>query len=171
VFHDLKSAVMRLLDSVSSGVRMIALADFAVTVTDAKATARWWQEKLGFGVHTVGQPGGHAIMVAPPGERFLIHLCEGFEGVEPGNTGIAFMTDDIHGTVQHMEAGGVTFVDPLKIEDWGGSAKFADPDGNVFWLLGASSDFIRDEISRRAVAPTATQVKPSATKGRPKRRS
>ena len=66
---------------------MIAISDVAVTVSDANAAAQWWREKLGFETHTIGGPEGHAVMVAPPGERFLIHLCEGIETVDPGNTG------------------------------------------------------------------------------------
>ncbi len=128
---------------------MIALADCAITVTDAKAAARWWSETLGFAVHTVGS-GGHAIMVAPPGDRFVLHLCEGFGSVEPGNSGIAFVTDDIEGLVRRMEASGVQFPEPLKQESWGGMAKFADPDGNVFWLMGAPTAFIRAQTRAKA---------------------
>jgi predicted enzyme related to lactoylglutathione lyase len=134
---------------------MIALADVAVTVNDSKASASWWTEKLGFAVYTLDGPGGHAVLVAPPGERFVIHLCEGFEPVEPGNTGIAFMSDDIEAMVRRMEAAGVMFTEPLRKTEWGGSAKFADPDGNVFWLVGAPSAFIRRETRRKASRPRA----------------
>ncbi len=134
---------------------MIAIADCAVTVTDARASARWWQEKLGFDVHTVGGgEGGHALMVAPPDDRFVLHLCEGFEPVAPGNTGIAFMTDEIEALVGRMQAAGVEFPEPLRVESWGGMAKFADPDGNVFWLLGAPAEFVRGERDRVAKAPS-----------------
>jgi len=129
---------------------MIAISDVAVTVTDAMAAARWWNEKLGFETHTIGSPGGHAVLVAPPGERFLIHLCEGIEKVEPGNTGIGFVTDELEGLVQRLTLAGVVFAEPLRKEEWGGMAKFQDPDGNVFWLLGASPDFLRQETERRA---------------------
>ncbi len=128
---------------------MIALADCAVAVSDAKASARWWQEKLGFAVHVVGG-GDHAVMVAPPGDRFILHLCEGFESVQPGNSGIAFVTDDIDGLVRRMRSAGVPFPEPLKKESWGGMAKFADPDGNVYWLLAAPTSFVRKETTRRA---------------------
>ena len=134
---------------------MLALADVAVTVKDAQAAARWWQDTLGFGVFTVGAPGGHAIMVAPPGERFVLHLCEGFAPVEPGNTGIAFVTDEIDSLVQRMERAGVNFTEPLRNNDRGAGAKFTDPDGNIFWLLGAPTTFIRQQIDRRATAPPA----------------
>ncbi len=128
---------------------MIALADLAVVVSDAAASARWWNEKLGFAVHTVGGS-GHALMVAPPGDRFVLHLCEGIAPVEPGNSGIAFMTDDLEQLVLKMRAAGVEFPEPLQRQSWGASAKFADPDGNIFWLLGAPAAFVRSEAALRA---------------------
>ena len=131
---------------------MIAVSDVAVTVRDANASAAWWHEKVGFEVHTIGAPGGHAVMVAPPGDRFVLHLCQGIEPVEPGNTGIGFVTDDLEDLVRRMEASGVRFTEPLRKESWGGMAKFCDPDGNVFWLLGAPAQFIRTETQRIAGA-------------------
>lgn len=155
---------------------MLTLADVAVTVTNAKTSADWWVQNLGFGVHTVGEPGGHAIMVAPPGDHFVLHLCEGFEPVEPGNTGIAFVTDAIETLVARMVAGGVRFPQPLTRESWGAMAKFADPDGNVFWLLEAPTAFIRAESVRRApLARPArhARARPAAARARrarPRRR-
>jgi catechol 2,3-dioxygenase-like lactoylglutathione lyase family enzyme len=131
---------------------MLAISDVAIVVTNARASAAWWAEKVGFAVHTIGGPDGHAVMVAPPGERFVLHLCEGIAPVEPGNSGIGFVTDEIDAIVRRMVASGVTFVEPLKRESWGGSAKFRDPDGNIFWLLGAPLPFIRRETRRRAPA-------------------
>jgi catechol 2,3-dioxygenase-like lactoylglutathione lyase family enzyme len=148
---------------------MIALADCAIVVTNAKESARWWKEKVGFGVHEVGS-GGHAVMVAPPGDRFVLHLCEGFGAVEAGNSGIAFVTDEIETMVKGMEAAGVAFPEPLTKESWGSFAKFADPDGNIFWLMEAPRAFIRKEISLRA--PSGRRRPPSSRKAvrRPKRR-
>lgn len=131
---------------------MLALADCAVTVTSAERSSRWWAETMGFAVHTVGGS-GHAVMVAPPGDRFVLHLCEGIEPVEPGNSGIAFVTDEIDALVDRMRSAGVRFPEPLAKKTWGSSAKFADPDGNVFWLLGAPTKFIRAEMGRRAPRP------------------
>ena len=136
---------------------MIALADCAVTVSDTANATRWWVEKLGFQVHKVGN-GEHSVMVAPPGDRFVLHLCAGFEPVEPGNTGIAFMTDDIEGLVGRMVAAGVQFTQPLTKESWGAMAKFADPDGNIYWLMGAPAAFVRQERERRA--PSAERPAP-----------
>ena len=134
---------------------MLALADVAVTVSNTEESARWWREVVGFATHTIGQPGGHAVMVAPPGERFVLHLCEGFEPVEPGNTGVAFVTDELESLVARWETAGVRFVEHDRVSHGGGSAKFADPDGNVFWLLGAPRGFIREQMDKRATTPTA----------------
>jgi catechol 2,3-dioxygenase-like lactoylglutathione lyase family enzyme len=128
---------------------MLAIADVAVVVSNAKASARWWRENLGFSTHTIGGS-GHAVLVAPPGERLVLHLCEGFAPVEPGNTGIAFLTDDMDSTVARMANGAVKFPDPPKKEAWGRSAKFADPDGNVFWLLEVPTSMVRATLKSRA---------------------
>jgi catechol 2,3-dioxygenase-like lactoylglutathione lyase family enzyme len=129
---------------------MLALADVAVPVSNAQKSAEWWERTLGFSTHRIGGPTSHAIQVAPPGDRFILHLCEGFAPVEPGNSGIAFVSDDAEGLVRSMEAKGVRFAQPFQKTDWGGSAKFEDPDGNVFWLLAAPTEFIRGEVDRRA---------------------
>lgn len=125
-------------------VRMMAFADVAVSVTDANAASRWWSEKMGFRAHRV-HGSDHALVVAPPGERFLLHLCEGFEPVEAGNTGIAFLTDKLDAELARMRAAGVRIV-----EHEGATAKFADPDGNVFWLVGAPAPLIRETLALRA---------------------
>jgi predicted enzyme related to lactoylglutathione lyase len=128
---------------------MIAIADVAVVVSDAKASAKWWEENLGFSSYTIGGT-GHATLVAPPGDRFVLHLCEGFAPLEPGNTGIAFVTDEMDAMVARMAQGGVEFPEPPKKEKWGAMAKFADPDGNIFWLLEAPTSMVRDTLNSRA---------------------
>lgn len=133
---------------------MLALADVPVVVSNAKESAKWWQEKMGFAAHLVGGH-EHAVMVAPPGDRFLLHLCEGFAPLEPGDTGIAFMTDEIQALCERMEGSGVRFAQPLQRTEFGGMAKFQDPDGNVFWLLGAPGSFIQGELSRVAGSRSA----------------
>ena len=139
--------------------KMIALADCAVAVSNAKEAAEWWRDKLGFAAHAVGK-GPHAVMVAPPGDKFVLHLCEGFEAVQPGNSGVGFVTDDIDGLVRGMESYGVEFPEPLKKESWRGLAKFADPDGNIFWLMEAPPSVIRQEAHRRAPAPRRASRRP-----------
>ena len=129
---------------------MLALADVAVTVTNARTSAQWWKEKVGFAIHTIEGPAGHAVMIAPPGDRFVIHLCEGFEPVESGNTGVAFVSDELPTLVDRMQRAGVRFTEPPNLSGPRGVAKFADPDGNVFWLLGAPQETIIRETGRRA---------------------
>jgi lactoylglutathione lyase len=148
---------------------MIVLSDCAVTVSNAKQAAQWWTEKLGFAVHTVGQ-GGHAVMVAPPGDKFVLHLCEGFGPVEPGNSGVGFVTDELEPLVARMQASGVRFAEPLTKTSWGGFAKFEDPDGNVYWLMGAAAAFVRAEGKRRApgrAAPRRPGGRRKNSSGRP----
>lgn len=131
---------------------MLALADVAIVVSNARSSARWWEETMGFRSHTIGS--GHALLVAPPGERFVLHLCEGVAPLEPGDTGIAFLSDEIDRDCGRMASKGVTFPEPLHEEKWGKRAKFADPDGNVFWLLGVPTSMVRATLASRAPAST-----------------
>ncbi|MFI5414269.1 MAG: VOC family protein [Candidatus Lutacidiplasmatales archaeon] len=140
---------------------MIALADVAVVVSNAKSSAKWWKKNLGFPSLNLGGS-GHATLVAPPGDRFVLHLCEGFAPVEPGDTGIAFVTDGMDALVARMRKGAVDFPVPPKKEPWGAMAKFADPDGNIFWLLEVPTAMVRSTLRSRA---------PDATRARPKRRA
>jgi catechol 2,3-dioxygenase-like lactoylglutathione lyase family enzyme len=128
---------------------LIAIADVAIVVSNAKASARWWVKNLGFSTYTVGGA-GHAILVAPPGDRFVLHLCEGFAPLEPGDTGIAFVTDEMDAVVSRMTQGGVRLPEPPKKEAWGKSTKFADPDGNIFWLIEVPSAIVRATLNSRA---------------------
>lgn len=145
---------------------MIALADVAVVVSNAKASAKWWTKNLGFSTYTVGGT-GHAILVAPPGDRFVLHLCEGFAPLEPGDTGIAFLTDEMNATVARMAKGAVEFPEPPRKEAWGTMAKFADPDGNIFWLLEAPPPMVRATANSRA--PRQKRTSPNRRVRRRKR--
>jgi len=132
---------------------MIDLADVAVVVANAKAAARWWTKNLGFATFTLGGR-GHAILVAPPGDRFVLHLCEGFAPLEPGDTGIAFVTDAIEPLIERLQRGSVRFPEPITRESWGVHAKFADPDGNIFWLLQAPRAMVRSTRGTKALPPS-----------------
>ena len=145
---------------------MIALADVAVVVSNAKASAKWWVKNLGFATYTI--PGaGHAVLVAPPRDRFVLHLCEGFAPLEPGDTGIAFVTDEMDALLARMAQGAVRFPEPPKKEAWGTTAKFADPDGNIFWLLEVPTPLVRATLNSRA----PSRQRPSAkSRARPRKR-
>lgn len=148
---------------------MIALADVAVVVSDAKKSAAWWEEKLGFASFTLGGEGGHAVLVAPPGERFVLHLCAGFAPLEPGNTGIAFVSDDVKGLAKRLMAKGVRFPEPPVEEAWGARAKFEDPDGNLFWLVGAPTEFVKRTLALKAPAAKRATKKARAGAERTKK--
>ena len=111
---------------------MLNFTSAAVVVKDAKKSAKWYQEKLGFEIRS-GE--GHWITVAPKGSPIAFHLCEGFYPLEPGNTGFSFMSKDVAKDEKSLRAKGVEFTQPTKKEDWGTYAMFKDPDGNVFWLM------------------------------------
>ncbi|MCI4325580.1 MAG: VOC family protein [Thermoplasmata archaeon] len=142
---------------------MIALADVAIVVSNAKSTAKWWTKNLGFATTTIGGR-GHAVLVAPPGDRFVLHLCEGFAPLEPGDTGIAFVTDELDALVTRMRKGAVKFPEPLHRESWGAMAKFADPDGNIFWLFEMPTKMVR--ATARSRAPSRPKPPARSTKRR-----
>jgi len=145
---------------------MIALADVAVVVSNAEASARWWKKHLGFDSYTIGGVSGHAVLVAPPGDKFVLHLCEGFAPLEPGDTGIAFVTDEMDALVGRMVRRSVRFPQPMKKEAWGAMAKFADPDGNVFWLLGVPTSMVRSTLRSRAPITKPVARKPATRRGK-----
>ena len=140
---------------------MLALADVAVVVSDAKASAKWWKSNLGFATYTVGGS-GHAVMVAPPGDKFVLHLCEGFAPLETGDTGIAFVTDEIDKLAARMVRRKVEFPEPVREVEWGKMGKFADPDGNIFWLLNAPTKMVRETLRSRAPLTQKKQVRRSS---------
>ncbi len=104
----------------------------AIVVKDAKRSAKWYQEKLGFEARDAM---GHWITVAPKGSAVVFHLCEEFYPLEPGNSGISFMSKDVAKDEKALRAKGVEFSQPTTKEDWGTSAAFKDPDGNEFWII------------------------------------
>jgi catechol 2,3-dioxygenase-like lactoylglutathione lyase family enzyme len=110
---------------------MIVFGDVAVVVSAAKASAKWWTEKLGFELR---DDEGHWITVAAPGSETLLHLCQNGTH-EEGNTGIGFSTDDVAAREREWSAKGVRFPQPAKDRGWGLTAVFADPDGNEFHLF------------------------------------
>ncbi len=116
------------------GIRtfMMRLTTIALVVSDAKKSAKWYTEKLGFEIR---DHQGHWITVAPKKENFAFHLCEGFYPLEPGNTGISFTTKDAKKEEESLRKLGVQFTTPTTKEDWGTYAMFKDPDGNEFYIV------------------------------------
>ena len=110
------------------------ISSSAVVVKDGKKAAKWYKDMLGFDV----KEEGHWITVKPKGSKggLVLHLCE-TKPLEKGNTGIAFLTDDLDKTYEDLAKKGVKFTKKPKDEGWGPYAMFSDLDGNVFWLMPA----------------------------------
>jgi lactoylglutathione lyase len=105
----------------------------AVMVSDAKKSAEWYKEKLGFETSEEG----HWVTAWVQGAKWKLHLCKGKE-LEPGNTGICFYSDEVEKTVQDLKSKGVKFSRDYTKTDYGETAMFEDPDGNVFWISNGS---------------------------------
>jgi catechol 2,3-dioxygenase-like lactoylglutathione lyase family enzyme len=105
------------------------LLTIAVMVSDAKKSAKWYEEKLGF---EISNEDDHWVLARLKGANWMLHLCEG--ELEPGNTGIGLYSDDVRRTVADLKRKGVGIVQEYVKADWGGNASFEDPDGNVIWI-------------------------------------
>jgi predicted enzyme related to lactoylglutathione lyase len=118
---------------------MIKQLKFAsIPTRDQDAALTFWTEKVGFRVATdqpMG-PGQRWIELAIPGAQTGIALFTppGHEDRIGTFFNGSFMCDDVDYTYRQMRDRGVTFVQEPRREPWGTSAKFADPDGNIFVL-------------------------------------
>ncbi len=108
------------------------LSSIAIVVSDAKKSAKWYKEKLGLEVR---DRMGHWITVSSKASNVVLHLCEGFYPLEPGNSGISFVVKEAAKDQKALEKKGVKFTTPTTKEEWGTYAMFKDPDGNEFWLI------------------------------------
>jgi len=124
----------------------------AVLVEDARRSARWYRDKLGFEI--VGFE-GHTVFVRPKGSKSLIHLCgrcDAWEGDKPGGrTGVwlqcgrmtirkdkksgltipASGPKHVEETYRRLKRKGVEFAEELTTSSWGKYALLKDPDGNL----------------------------------------
>jgi len=104
----------------------------AVVVSDAAKAMEWYKDNLGFEVQ--GDPKEHWVTAAVKGSEPRLHLCQ-HKPLEKGNTGIAFLCDNIEKTHEELTKKGVRFTKRPTKEAWGTYAMLADPDGNEFWLI------------------------------------
>jgi predicted enzyme related to lactoylglutathione lyase len=105
----------------------------AVVVSDAKKSAKWYKEKLGFETSTADD---HWVTAWPKGADWKLHLCE--DKLESGNTGIGFYSDDVEKTVADLKKKGVKFAQDYTKTEWGEMAQLEDPDGNIIWIMKGS---------------------------------
>ncbi len=125
----------------------------AVLVSDARKSAEWYRDKLGF---EIVEDEGHTVFVKPRGSQFLLHLCGkcgAWETDRPGGrTGVWFHCgkvgmrkdkesgqlipasnpDDVERTYLELKKKGVEFSEVLTSTGWGKYAILKDPDGNEF---------------------------------------
>jgi len=126
----------------------------AILVNDAKKSAEWYRDKLGFEIVGIE---GHTVFVMPKGSQaLLLHLCgrcDSWENDQPGGrTGIwlqcgeitirmdkstgqvlpASNPESVERTYLELKKNGVEFSEELTTTDWGKYAILRDPDGNEF---------------------------------------
>jgi len=128
----------------------------AILVNDAKKSAAWYQDKLGFEIVGIE---GHTVFVRPNGSQApLLHLCEqcdSWERDQPGGrTGVWLHCGQItipknekyqdlpawcysnpanvESTYFELKKKGVEFSEELTTTRWGKYAILKDPDGNEF---------------------------------------
>jgi CreA protein len=104
----------------------------AMMVSDAKKSAKWYEEKLGFETSIED----HWVTAWPKGAGWKLHLCQGKP--EPGNTGIGFYSDDVKKTAADLKKNGVKFARDYAKTEWGENAQIEDPDGNIIWIKNGS---------------------------------
>jgi predicted enzyme related to lactoylglutathione lyase len=107
------------------------IRSIAVIVSDLDDATSWYKEKLGFEVR---ESDGHWVTVAPKGWSSEIHLCK-MDELEPGNTGILLLTDDLDNTCSKLKEKGVEFTQEPSKKAGDTIAKFKDLYGNIFWLM------------------------------------
>ncbi len=133
---------------------LTGVGSVAVLVQDAKKSAEWYRDVLGFEI--VGNV-GHTVYVKPRGtSEPLLHLCgpnDAWESDRPGGrTGIwlhcgpvrvqrdsqsgqvlpASDPEEVERTYRELKARGVEFSEELTTAAWGKYAILRDPDGNEF---------------------------------------
>ncbi len=126
----------------------------AVLVHDARKSAKWYHDKLGFEIVGIE---GHTVFVKPKGSQaLLLHLCgrcDAWEKDRPGGrTGVwlrcgeitirkdertgqvlpASNPENVERTYFELKKNGVEFSEELTTTDWGKYAILRDPDGNEF---------------------------------------
>jgi uncharacterized glyoxalase superfamily protein PhnB len=113
-----------------------AIGTTAVVVSDTIKAAKWYRETLGLEVKGLEWgPKEHWITVGVKDSEQRLHLCQS-KTLEPGNTGIAFLCDNLDKTHQELSKKGVKFTVEPKKEAWRPAyAMIADLDGNEFWLM------------------------------------
>jgi catechol 2,3-dioxygenase-like lactoylglutathione lyase family enzyme len=107
-------------------------------VRDQDRALAFFTDKLGFQIATDQPFDGTQrwIELRIPGAdtRVVLFTPKGHEERIGTFTGLSFATDDVIATYRELSARGVDFTGEPKVEEWGSSAMFRDPDGNSYVL-------------------------------------
>jgi len=129
---------------------IIGIDTVAVVVSNRRKALQWFRDILGLPVAYIGpsEPDpnpslqgtpdnpGHWIELGSGRPMTRIHLCELEDHrIEPGPTGITFLTDNILAEYERLKLKGVRFMNAPKEMEWGEwLCEFLDSDGNEFDL-------------------------------------
>jgi len=118
---------------------MIKSLKFAsIPTRDQDRALKFFTEQVGFQVATDQQfnETQRWIELRIPGAdtRVVLFTPKGHEDRIGTFTGLSFVTDDVMATYRELSARGVEFTGEPKVEQWGSSAIFKDPDGNSYVL-------------------------------------
>jgi catechol 2,3-dioxygenase-like lactoylglutathione lyase family enzyme len=109
-----------------------------VSAPDQDSTLEFFTEKLGFTVATdqpfAGDQRWIELKIPGADTRVVIFNIDRAMDPEGKMTGISFLADDVVKTYEEMSARGVEFVQAPEEQEWGTSAVFKDPAGNIFVL-------------------------------------
>jgi len=113
-----------------------------IHVRDQDRALAFWTQQVGFQVATdqpMGEGGQRWIELKIPGAQtgVVLFTPEGQEDRIGSFHNLSFAVDDVEKTYRELSERGVEFTQPPKKEEWGTSAIFKDPDGNLF-VLGDS---------------------------------
>lgn len=109
-----------------------------IPVRDQDVALKFYTEALGFKVST-DQPFTPKqrwieLSISGGGTGLALFTPEGHESRIGQFQSIAFWCDDVFATAKILKSKGVAFAQEPKHEQWGDSAVFKDPDGNLFAL-------------------------------------
>jgi predicted enzyme related to lactoylglutathione lyase len=112
----------------------------SISVSDQDRALDFYTKKLGFMILTDQKFNEEQrwieLGISGAQTGLVLFTPEGHESRIGTFTGISFLCDDVQKTYEEYVAKGVEFKAPPKVEPWGASAVFKDPDGNQFVLSG-----------------------------------
>jgi len=115
-----------------------AIKFVSIPVRNQDNALAFYTEKLGFLVATdqAFDDTQRWIELRIPGAetRLVLFTPAGLENRIGTFSGVSFIADNVEKTYAELSARGVEFTGPPNKADWGTSAIFKDPDGNMFVL-------------------------------------